>query len=121
MYPTLIEDINDGTVDHDYDIVEIGKYRSVRREAAAALDVPATMTIQHQETGTGLSRRIRTNVRFDTTVEDADGNQAVNTVSLVLDYRPGVTTEAQLQADLAKLQSFLGKTGFVGKLTNLEI
>jgi hypothetical protein len=121
-YPSQIPDLNDGTVDHDYDLVDMSKpYFAVRREAAAALDQPATITISHQTTGSGLQTKTRSLVRLDRVVEDADGNQATQSAYLVVEVPEKITTTASVTKTVAELVDFLGTSGYVAKLLNKEV
>lgn len=121
MYDNTIPDLNDGTVDHDYSIVSIEPYKSIRREAAAALDQPALLTISHQTSGSGLATRTRSLVRLDRTVEDGDGNQGMQSAYLVIDSPDKITSTAILKNSVNELIDFLGTATYVDKLLAREI
>lgn len=123
MYPTDTPNISDGTVNHVYSLVSMGngeEISSVRREAAAAADQPATLTIKHQVSGKDLAVVNSSLLRFDRVVEDGDGNQGTVSAYLVLRWPPKVTTAAVAQKSVTELTSFLSIAGYKDKLTNLE-
>lgn len=121
MYPTTTPNIYDGTDNHVYDVVEIGSYRCVRREAGAPLDQPATLTVSHQHTGSGINTKTRSLVRFDRTVEDGDGNQATQSAYLVVETPTKISNDASIKKTITELTSFLAISGYVDKLLNEEI
>lgn len=121
MIPIDTANITDGTDNHVYSIVSIEPYKSIRREAAAGNDQPALLTISHQRTGTGLTSRTRSLVRFDRTVEDADGNQATQSAYLVLEVPTKITSDASIGKTLNELVAFLAVSGYTGKILNEEI
>jgi hypothetical protein len=121
MYPTTTPNISDGTDNHVYDVVAIGSYNCVRREAGAALDQPATLTVSHQHTGSGLSSKTRSLVRFDRVVEDGDGNQATQSAYLVVETPTKISSDASIKKTITELTSFLAISGYVDKLLNEEI
>jgi hypothetical protein len=93
----------------------------VRREAAAAADQPALMTISHQQSGSDLQHRVSTLVRFERIQEDAAGNQGSVEASLVFRWPDKIVTAAVAQKTLIELIAFLAISGYKDKLTNLEI
>jgi len=121
MFANLIEDINDGTVDHDYDLRALGDNKSVRSDTAAAIDKPATITISHVNTGSGDKLYRNSLVRFDAVVERDDQVQGTNSVYLVVRSPVKVTTAAELTGLLAQMVSFLGTSGYTAKIVAGEI
>jgi hypothetical protein len=76
--------------------------------------LPHRLAIKHQETGSGLSKRRRSVVRFDKTVISAVDNLTPITYSAygVLDYPVGAaTTSAEAAHVLAELMSFMASLG----------
>jgi len=108
MLPNLIEDITDGTVDHDFDLREIGTNKAVRRDIASPIDQPATLTISHVETGSGDKAYRNSLLRLDQVVERAaDGVQGVESVYLVIRSPLKVTTDAARLGLLTQMVSLL--------------
>ena len=76
--------------------------------------LPHRLSIKHTESGSGLSKRRRSLVRFDKTVISAVDNVTPITYSAyaVLDYPVGAsTTGAEAANVLAELMSFLASLG----------
>lgn len=122
MFANLIEDLNDGTIDHDYDLRSIGDQKSVRFDAAATLDKPSTLTISHVKTGTGDKEYRNTLARIDSVVERAsDEIQGTVSVYLVIRTPTKVTDAAGTKKVVLQLQDFLDDVGAVDKLINGEI
>lgn len=79
-----------------------------------APSLPHRISIRHQETGSGLSLRRRSVVRFDKTVISPVDNATPVTVSAyaILDAPVGaLTTSAEMANVIAELNSFLSTTG----------
>jgi hypothetical protein len=111
MFANLIEDINDGAADHDYDLRKTGDNMSVRKDITADLDKPGLITISHQTVGSGDKQVQNTLLRFDLTVERSEDQvQAPMSWHLVGRVPTKVATAAQAEALLNQLISFLGKT-----------
>lgn len=120
MYPTSVT-VSDGSVNHIYDITSIGDGSSVRSDTTATLDQPALVTVKHQNLGKDLALRKRSLLRFDTTVEDAEGNQGVITAYTVVDVPSKIATQAQVLKVLAQQTNWLAVAGYKEKLLNGEI
>jgi hypothetical protein len=76
--------------------------------------LPHRLTIQHQETGTGLKKRRRSVVRVDkTTMSGVDATLPITTSSyLVLDHPVGASsTGAEAANVIAEVLSFCATTG----------
>jgi len=122
MYANLIEDLNDGTTDHDYDLRSIGDQKSVRYDIAAESDLPATLTISHTETGKGDEKVKNSLLRFDRTVERAsDEKQGTVSAYLVLRQPVKVMSSGDAQYVINQMIDFLGTATYVDKLVNGEI
>jgi hypothetical protein len=122
MFANLIEDISDGTLDHDFDLRSLGDQKSVRYDIAAALDKPATLQISHTQTGSGDKAFRNTLLRFDAVRERAaDEVQATESVYLVVRTPVKVSTTAQTTELVNQMVDFLGTAGYVGKLLAGEI
>lgn len=122
MYPNLIEDLTDGTTDHDYDLREIGNQKSVRYDIASELDKPATLTISHQTTGSGTKTMRSSVLRFDAVRErEVDEAQGTDSVYLVVRTPVKVSTTADVKKLVSQLADFLGTATYVDKLLAGEI
>jgi hypothetical protein len=125
MFANLIEDLNDGTTDHDYDLRSLGDQKSIRFDIAADLDKPATLTISHSLTGSGDKQYRNTLCRFDAVVERSE-DQVQGTESVYLVFRtPTKVSDAATRVKLAnQMLTFLGTVAAhanVTKLLNGEI
>jgi len=125
MFANLIENLNDGTTDHDYDLRSLGDQKSIRFDIAAPLDKPATLTISHVLTGSGDKQYRNTLCRFDAVVERSE-DQVQGTESLYVVMRtPTKVSAAASREGLAnQLLTFLGTVAVhpnVTKLLNGEI
>lgn len=120
MFPNLIEDVNDGTTDHDYDRRTMGP-PSEFLDIGAALDVPSTLKIAHKIEGSGMNTVVRTMARIDDVVEDSLGNQGVSSAYLVTVNPIKVAPEGAHEKTISKLKSFLNKADTVGKLIRQEV
>lgn len=122
MYANLIEDLNDGTLDHDYDLRSIGDQKSVRYDIAAAADLPATLTISHVETGKGDDKVKNSLLRFDRTVERAsDEKQGTVSAYLVIRQPVKVMASGDAQYVVNQLIDFLSTATYADKLIAGEI
>lgn len=122
MFANLIEDLTDGTTDHDFDLREIGNQKSVRYDIAAPLDKPATLTISHVQTGNGDKTFRNTLLRFDAVRErEADALQATESVYLVVRTPIKVSSTADTTKLVSQMVDFLGTSGYIGKLLAGEI
>lgn len=113
--------LNDGAANHVYDTVVTGDYKTVNREALAAIDKPATLTISHQQSGSGSTAKVRSLIRCDRVTEDALANQGLNVAYAVIEWNPKVTTAADVKKTIAELIAFLSASGFQDKILNLEV
>lgn len=120
MFANLIENLNDGTTDHDYDLRSLGDQKSVRFDIAAPLDKPATLTISHVNTGSGDKQYRNTLCRFDAIVERS-GDQVQGTESMYVVFRtPTKVSDIATRTALAKqLLSFLGTPAAMPNVTKL--
>jgi len=121
MYPNLIEDLNDGVADQDFDLRKINETGSVRSDITATLDQPHTLSIRHETVGSGNGETRRSNVKFDRVVENADGVQGKLTVSLTVTAPTKVTDVATIDKELNLMKSFLATSGYIAKLSAGEI
>lgn len=121
MYPQDTPNISDGAANHVYSITQIGDRLSVRSEAAAPADQPANIRIRHEDIGTGISARRRSNVSFLRVVEDANGEQGNVIVSYVIDRPIKIATNAQATKTHTEFTNFMAIAGYVDKLLNAEI
>jgi len=88
--------------------------KTVLAQVAEAPSAQHRLTVQHQEIGTGLKKRRRSNVRFDKTVISSvdSSTPVVITSSIVLDSPVGaLTTSAEMAHVLAELVSFVASLG----------
>lgn len=120
MYPNLIENLNDGVADQDFDLRSINANGSIRGDIAAALDLPHTLSIRHETVGSGNAETRRSNVKFDKVVE-ADGVQGKLTVSLTITVPTKVTDVATVVKEITLMKSFLATSGYIDKLSVAEI
>lgn len=120
-FPTTIPTLTDGTVDHNYDLRNYDGRRAIRKDDQSTLDLPATMTIQHSETGSGLQSKQNSNVRFDRVVEDADGNQGTIECLWTLRIPTKIATTAQVTEQVNQLIDFLGTGTYVAQVINGEV
>lgn len=109
-------------------ITSSGGRTIVRRVAATANTTPQTLTIGHEEVGTGFKRRIRSLVKMNyadntTDVEDTGGVVPQFQIQLVID-RPvqsgGAITDAIVTTALGGLLHVLLASGQLAKLLNQE-
>jgi hypothetical protein len=112
MFANLIEDLNDGTLDHDYDRREYpsgGSRKGVWNDIAADLDKPVTLTISHVTTGSGDKQYLNTLCRFDAVVErESDQIQGIESIYLVM-RTPTKVSDASTREKLAnQMLAFLG-------------
>lgn len=121
MFVNLIENISDGAADHDYDLRSIIGSKSIRSDIAATLDLPATLTISHVKSGSGLKTSRRSLVSLDQQVEDAAGNQDLLRAYMVLVVPEKVTTVAAVVKQITLLKSFLATATFIDKIVAQEI
>lgn len=121
MFDNTILDISDGVADHDYDLREVGNQRSVRSESAAPLDQPATLTIQHQEVGSGIKSVRRSVARFDRVVENEEGEQGTISCYFNVVQPLKVATAAETAKTLTEMVSFLNTAGYTTKFLAGEI
>lgn len=121
MYPNLIENLNDGAADQDFDLSSINANGSIRRDITASLDQPHTLTIRHETVGSGNAETRRSNVKFDKIVENDDGVQGKLTVSLTVTAPTKVATVAQITKEITLMKSFLAAAGYIDKLAVAEI
>lgn len=121
MFPNLIEDLTDGAVDHDYDLLYTEAYNSVRRDVASTQDEPATMTIGHNESGSGENLVRNSKARMDRVVTDGEGNQATLSVYLVIRNPLKVATAAQVLETTKQLVDFLNTGTNAAKFIGGEI
>jgi hypothetical protein len=114
--------LSDGTATHIYSLVKLyeNEIKSVRREAAAGFNNPKLLTISHQESGSGLTAKVSSLVRFDRVVEDASGNQGTIEVYRVTRYSRNIATSAQVRELQVELNSFDAAAGYSDKQLNLE-
>jgi len=122
-FPDTIEDLTDGTVDHDFDLYDEvdgpGRGR-IRKDIASSLAEPAFLKIAHQNTGSGLAEVQRTLVRTDVTKIDSDGNPQVGSMysNIVDPFR--VFTQAEMKEVCLQHIDFLNTAGNIDKLINGE-
>lgn len=121
MFPNTIEDLTDGTTDHDYDLRSINGSQTIRADIAATQNEPATLTISHSKSGTGESQVQNSLVRFDRTVSDADGNQGVISAYLVLRNPVKTATAAQVLQVIKQLVDLLNTGTNATMVINGEI
>jgi len=121
MFANLIEDMNDGAADHDYDLREIGNQKTVRYDTSAALDQPATLTISHTSTGSGDAQFRNSLVRFDAIREREDGVQGLESVYVVVRTPVKVSSAANINKLILQLKDFLATAGYTDKLVAGEI
>jgi len=121
MIPIDTPNITDGTANHVYSVVSIADYKSIRREAAAAADQPALLTISHQFSGVDLAHKVSSLVRFERTVEDAAGNQGLVEAYTILRWPDKITTAAIAQKTLNEMIAFWAVSGYKDRITNVEI
>jgi hypothetical protein len=112
MFANLIEDINDGTTDHDYDLRKVGDNESIRRDVASPADQPAFLRIAHQSVGKGDGLKQRSLVQFTRTVERSEDQvQGDIKVNVTVEQPVKVATSAQVLEEVSKMLSFFGVSG----------
>lgn len=121
MYPNLIEDLTDGTVDHDYDLQAIEGRTSIRSDVSATFDEPAVLKIAHNESGKGENLYRNSTVRIDRTVTDTDGNQNVISFYVVGRIPLKTATAAQCAEVLSQLTDFFATADYATRFINGEI
>jgi hypothetical protein len=120
-FPNPIIDLTDGTVDHNYEVLErIGREAKLK-DIASSFNTPSYLTIGHQLVGSGLKEAQRTKLRFDRTVEDASSNRGVISVYTVITYPTRVATAAQVAEVLSQMTDFLGTGTYGAQLINQEL
>jgi hypothetical protein len=122
MYPIDSANISDGTDNHVYALRKLGENKifSLRAEAAAPSDQPATVTISHEESGAGDNTQYSSLLRFDRVVERADGVQGTVTFYGVLRYPPKIATSVQVGKTMTEFVSFLAVAGYKDKFIARE-
>lgn len=121
MFPNLIEDLTDGAVDHDYDLLYVEGYNSTRRDIASSQSEPATMIIGHNESGQGEGLTRNSKCRFDRVVTDGDGKQSTLSVYLVIRNPLKTATAAQVLETTQQLVDFLNTDTNAAKFIAGEI
>lgn len=125
MFSNDISGINDGTANHTFSLVSLGADgkapQSVRKDTGTTGDLPSTLTIKHQDLGSGDDVLVSSLVRLDTMVERAsDQKQGTISTYLVQKWPSKLATAAQVTAEKAKLVSFLNASGTDARLQNKE-
>jgi hypothetical protein len=122
MFPNIIEDVNDGTVDHDYDLRAIATDSSVRSDLSATLDKPATLSIAHRQSGKGDGLTRESRVRFDATFERTeDQAQGLGSVYIVVRQPVKVATAVQMEGLALQALNFLSASGNLVKFLGGQI
>lgn len=98
-----------------YSLVNLDNFKSQRKNSARDIAVPEILTISHQETKNGVSRRM---VRLDNTIE-VNGEYHTDTVHLVVTHGPNAT-KADITALLARLVAITDLSVFIDKFLNGE-
>lgn len=101
-------------VEVEFSRLESSARSTIFAKIGEAPSAPHRLSVKHQETGSGMSKRRRSLVRFDKTVISTVDNITPVTVSAyaVLDAPVGsLTTNAEMANVLAELMSFLATTG----------
>lgn len=121
MFPNDTAAITDGSVTHVYGLTSLGDRKSIRSESAAPSDLPAEVTISHQDVGTGLGLRRRSNLSFSRMAEDADGNQGVVRAYLVVEQPLKIASTATVKKTTTELIAFLAVATYHDKFLTAEI
>jgi hypothetical protein len=121
MFPNLIEDLSDGAVDHDYDLIYIDGRKSVRRDIASPQDEPATLSIAHNESGSGANLVLNTVARFDRAVSDENGNRGTISAYVVIRNPLKITDAATVKQTVFQLSQLLTDGTGMNQLINGEI
>jgi len=75
-------------------------------------NAPSRLTVSHGEVGDGLTKRRRSLVRVDRTINGGSGTPRVVTAYVVCDFPVGdLASDAELKTALAYLLSFCASTG----------
>lgn len=108
--------VNDGVGDHVFDTVKNGDYEVVRRDASAPLDQESIMRIAHDR----KTDVVRSVVRFERVVEDANGVQGKLFAQLTLGVPVKIAVLLDVQKAYDSLRLFMTTAGVRDKLINLE-
>jgi hypothetical protein len=107
MFPDKIEDLTDGSVDHDYDLLWTEGRKSFRSDKDSPQATPGTMTISHNDTGSGDNLVLNSLVRFDKGVINAAGKAGNIAAYLVVRNPTAVATAAEVLEVAKQLVDFL--------------
>lgn len=115
--------VDDASADVVYSQISLEKGKSIRQDSTRDLGTPRSLTISHQQSGTGMKATDRHLVRLDLVEEDT-GSDVIATVSgsvyTVLECPRRIVTAAMIKDMLTQLTGFLAVEANVDKLLNSE-
>lgn len=121
MYPNPIP-LNNGSAEVNYDYRGTSNEQSDYKNTSASLDQPQTLKIGHQTTKSGTVNQLRrSRYGLARVVEDAEGNQGVITVALVVGIPEKIATSAQVTEEVEKMKDFLTNAGFIAKIVAADL
>lgn len=108
MFVNPIVDINDGTVDHTYDLIRYTANGSVRRDITETYELPSRLLINHSDSGVGEKAVRRSQIEINDAVADANGNVGIIRAYMVVVVPKGQATPAQVKKTVYKLLNTMG-------------
>lgn len=87
------------------------------------IGVPRTLTVSHQNVGSGDERRVRSLVKFTDCKENpsVEGDVVMGSIHLVFDTPQRIFEKADITDLQTQLVNLIGSANFVDKITNQEV
>jgi hypothetical protein len=103
-------------------LIDLQDSRALSRVAATATTTPETLTVSHQQIGSGLKLSNRHLIRLDKTMTDTVAGQVVLSAYMVLQVPQGTTvvTSQEILDIVGRLVAFEQTVGALDKILNSE-
>lgn len=113
--------LNNGTIAVNFDYRGGSVNQSEYMDAAATMNLPHKLEVSHRDNGTGESTTRNSRYGFRRTVEDANSNQGLLKVDLVISVPKRIATSTQVTEQVTLMKDFLTEAGYIAKIVNAEV